>query len=172
MIISGDSLEKQVDHFTSATQAVLRFPYNGTLAVTTNVGYQIYQDEYPAPISPGRDLMIVNPIRQRRIKRSGRYAQEDRFAFARYSQGTYPRVYADAGTDLNVASPTYGQPLLKFWPPPFSAQDLCLLYYKNFAPLLLDNDVSVLPAEFEECLILNAKFSSARSRPPPLNTTT
>jgi hypothetical protein len=158
ILITGDSLEKEVALFNSPTSLTLRYPYNGTVTPTSNVGYSIYQDEYPVPISPGRDLMVVNPLRQRRIKRAGRYAQEDRFVFARYQQGTYPRVYADGGTDYAPTSPTYGQVRFKFYPPPFMAQDLMLIYFRNFTALSADTDTSVLPPEFEEVLIKNASY--------------
>lgn len=154
IIISGDSQEKEVLQFTSANAGTLRFPFNSTATVIAGVPYTIYQDEYPLPISSGRDLVIINPILRYRLKRPPRYTFEDRVVWSRFF-GASPRpvAYTDAGADWNSLSPTAGQPRIRIWPAGFAAQDLQLYFYKTFTKLLLDTDKSILPEEFDELLI-------------------
>ena len=157
IIMSGDTVEKQVDHYTSGTAGVLRYPLTSTATSITGVGYTIYQDEYPIPnFAANKDVIIVNPVLRYRLRHWVRYTSEDRTVFSRFISGirfTGPVHYTEAGTDLNVNSPTYQQNLIKVWPPPMVSQNLILIYYRAFAPLVADTDTTILPPQFEEILI-------------------
>ena len=168
IMLSGDSEEKEIINFTGAGSAVLRYPYNSTLTPTTNLSYTIYQDSYPVPISPGRDLMIVNPQFQwSRLKKYDKWTFMDRTAFNRFSTDIRPTIYTDDGTDTVAASPTFGQPKLQFWPRPTAAQDLVLAFFRAATPLAADGDRTILPPEFEEILIKIARFRIKKSHGIP-----
>ncbi len=160
ILLSGDREEKEIATFVSDTQLTLRYPYNSTsLTGLANVGYQIFQDSYPVPASPGRDLMLLNPqFQYSRLTKLDRYTFDDRTAFNRFQTGTRPMVYCENGIDTNSVSPTFGQLLFQLWPRVTQAQDIILRYYRQFTPLSADTDVSVLPPEFEDVLIRQAKY--------------
>ena len=160
ILLSGDSEEKEIAAFVSDTQLTLRFPYNSsTLTGLTGVGYQIFQDSYPVPCTPGRDLLVLNPqFQYSRLTKLDRYTYDDRTAFNRFQTGTRPMVYAENGIDSNPASPTFGQLLFQLWPRVTQGQDIVLRYYRQFTPLAADGDISVLPPEFEDVLIRQAKY--------------
>ena len=158
--IAGDPEEKEVLSFGSGTTLTLRYPLNSSASNLTGVTYTIFQDEFPIPLpfQYGRDLLCIDPVYRRRLKKLDRYSHEDRTVFQRYLTGTRPTHYTDAGTDTLSTSPTYGRPKMKFWPTPTTAQDLILIYYRAFTPLLLDTDLPILPNEFEEVLVRLAKY--------------
>jgi len=166
IIIVGDTVEKQVTSYSGATAGTLRYPLASTAASITNVAYTIYQDEYPIPnFSSGRDLIIVNPVLRYRLRHWPRYTSEDRTVFSRFVSGvrfTGPVHYTDAGADLVSTSPTFGQPLLKVWPPPMVQQNLIVIFYRGFVPLVADTDTTILPPEFEEILIGLASYRLKR----------
>lgn len=168
ILITGDSEEKEITAFTGPNSATLRYPYNSTLTVTANLSYTVFQDSYPIPISPGRDLMIVNPQFQwSRLDKLDKWTFLDRTAFNRFSTDIRPVIYCDDGTDIVSASPTFGQPKVMFWPRPSSAQDLCLWFFRAATPLLLDADRTILPPEFEEILIKISRFRLKKSHGIP-----
>lgn len=160
ILLAGDSEEKEIDTFVSDTSLTLRYPYNSTsLTVLANVGYQIYQDSYPVPCQPGRDLMLLNPqFQYSRLTKLDRYTYDDRTAFNRFQTGIRPMVYCENGIDSTAASPTFGQTLYQVWPRVTQAQDLVLRYYKQFTPLAADTDKTTIPTEFEDVVIRMAKF--------------
>jgi hypothetical protein len=158
IFLSGDPAERIVKNFTSATTLELRYPYSSSLTTLTGLTYTAYQDEYPVPISPGRDLMIINPTLRLRLIKPERYTAEDRTTWTRFVGGPGPTMYTDAGTDtsVSIAGPptaTNGQILFKFFPTFNAVQTLILYFYKPFVPLQKDIDTTILPQEFEEILI-------------------
>jgi hypothetical protein len=160
ILLSGDNEEKEVASINSATNLTLRYPYNSTAQNLTNAGYMIYQDSYPLPCSPGRDLMIVNPVFQwAPLNRFDRVTFDAYTAFVRFQAGLRPLFYTDDGVDIIVGSPTLGQVKVQFWPLTVTAQDLILRFFKQFTPLNLPTDTTILPPEFEEVLI---RLSKAR----------
>lgn len=168
MLLSGDSEEKEILYFSGPGTAILRYPYNSNLTILTGIGYTIFQDSYPVPISPGRDLMIVNPQFQwARLDKFDKWTFLDRTAFNRFSTDVRPVVYTDDGTDTYSLSSTFGQPKLQFWPRPTAAQDLVLTYFRAATPLALDTDMTILPPEFEEILIKIARFRIKKSNGIP-----
>lgn len=159
ILLSGDNEEKEVSAFTSPTTLTLRYPYNSTATTLTGAGYMIYQDSYPLPISPGRDLMIVNPVFQwAPLKKWDRVRFDAYTAFFRFQAGLRPILYTDDGVDISAAS-TKGQPKVQFWPLTTTAQDLVLRFFKQFTALANATDTTILPPEFEEVLI---KLSKSR----------
>lgn len=161
ILLSGDNEEKEVASFTNATNLVLRYPYNSTATTLTNAGYMIYQDSYPIPISPGRDLMIVNPVFQwAPLKKWDRVRFDAFTAFYRFQAGLRPILYTDDGVDISpVGATTIGQPKVQFWPLTTTAQDLVLRFFKQPTTLSASGDTTILPPEFEEVLI---RLSKAR----------
>jgi hypothetical protein len=160
ILLSGDNEEKEVAAFVSPTLLTLRYPYNSTAQNLTNSGYMIYQDSYPLPCSPGRDLMIVNPVFQwAPLRRFDRVTFDAYTAFVRFQAGLRPLYYTDDGVDIITGSPTLGQVKVQFWPLTVTAQDLILRFFKQFTPLSLPTDTTILPPEFEEVLI---RLSKAR----------
>lgn len=160
ILLSGDSEEKEVASFGSATTLTLRYPYNSTATVLSGAAYMIYQDSYPLPISPGRDLMIVNPVFQWAPLRKWDRVRFDAFtAFYRFQAGLRPILYTDDGIDISTSGSTIGQPKVQFWPLTTTAQDLVLRFFKQFTPLAGATDTTILPPEFEEVLI---RLSKAR----------
>jgi hypothetical protein len=154
ILLSGDSEEKDVASFNSATSLTLRYPYNSTAPSITNVGYMIFQDSYPVPASPGRDLMVINPVFQwSPLRKIDRVRFDVISAYNRYQAGIRPYYYTDDGVDILTGSPTKGQTKLQFWPRTTTAQDLILRYYTQFTALQTDADTTILPPEFEELLI-------------------
>lgn len=164
IFIEGDPAERMINGFTTPTDLSLRFPYSSSLTTTTGLTYTIYQDEYPVPISPGRDIMIINPTLRLRLIKPERYTAEDRTTWTRFVGGPGPTLYTDAGTDISgkipgtIASPTTGQILFKFFPTFNAVQTLILYYYRTFFPLVNDADTTVLPQEFEDVLIKLALY--------------
>ena len=162
ILLSGDNEEKEVVSFGSTTTLTLRYPYNSSATVLTNSGYMIYQDSFPLPISPGRDLSIVNPLFQwQPINKWDRISFDyGTSSWGRFLAGVRPTVYTDDGTDTSPSpSTTTGQPKIQFWPLTLTAQDLVLRFFRQFTPLALPTDTTILPPEFEEILI---KLSKAR----------
>lgn len=154
VLLSGDTEEKEVASFTSPTTLTLRYPFNSSLSPTAGIGYMIFQDSYPVPSAPGRDLLIQNPVFQwEKLDKYDRYTFDSRTAFNRFTAGTRPTIYTEDGVDWSTTSPTYQQVKLQFWPKPVGAQDLILRFFKNVPPLALSTDKSVLPQEFDEVLI-------------------
>ena len=171
ILISGSNTEKEIFTFIGTSSCNLRYPWNAP--TQTNVGYTIYQDEYPVPMQSGRDIMVINPLLRYRLIKLDRYSAEDRTVFARFTFGIRPTHYSDGGTDQTslvaviggsqlasdlvgsqvATSPTYNWSRLKVWPPVSTQQDLILLYHKTPFSLLNDTDQTVLPNEFEEVLI-------------------
>ncbi len=158
IFLSGDPAERMVASFTGPTALTLRYPYSSSLTTLTGLTYTIYEDEYPVPISPGRDLMIINPTLRLRLVKPERYTAEDRTTWTRFVGGPGPTMYTDAGTDISTASPTFGQILFKFFPTFNAIQTLILYFFKPFTPLVSDNDTTILPQEFEEILIKLALY--------------
>jgi hypothetical protein len=160
ILLSGDNEEKEVAVFNNATTLTLRYPYNSTATTLTGAGYMIYQDSYPLPISPGRDLMICNPVFQwAPLKKWDRLRFDAFTAFYRFQAGLRPILYTDDGVDIQTGSGTIGQPKVQFWPLTTTAQDLVLRFFKQFTPLAASTDTTILPPEFEEVLI---RLSKAR----------
>lgn len=163
ILISGDATDKEIASVDNPTQITLRYPYTTTATVTTGLGYQVYQDQYPINISSSREITIVNPNFQfARLTKWDRYTFNDRTAFTRFQTALRPEVYTDAGTDPIPTSPTYNQPRFEFWPFPASPQDLIVHYYRVPAPLSAPTDTTLLPPEFEEVLIRLAKYRVKR----------
>ena len=160
ILLSGDNEEKEIAAFVSDTNLTLRYPYNSaSTGGLVNAGYQIFQDSYPVPCDPGRDLMVLNPqFQYSRLSKLDRYTFDDRTAFNRFQTGIRPMVYCENGTDSNKLSPNFGNVLFQVWPRVTTAQDLVLRYYRQFTPLALDADTTNLPDEFEHVLILLAKY--------------
>jgi hypothetical protein len=161
ILINGVPDEKEIvaiTHPAGNWQATLRFPVNTSQTSLASIGYTLYQDEYPIPISPGRDIMIINPTLKFRLIKPDKYTSEDRTSFSRFVGGPGPTMYTDGGSDWNPASPTYGQPRFKFFPTFNSTQTLILYYYKNFIPLSADTDVVPMPQEFDELVIKIATY--------------
>jgi hypothetical protein len=148
IFISGDPAERLISSFGSPTTLTLRYPYYSSLTTLSGLTYTVYEDEYPVPISPGRDIMIINPTLRLRLIKPERYTAEDRTTWTRFVGGPGPTMYTDAGTDL-----VSGQLLFKFFPTFNAIQTLILYFYKAFEPLLEDTDTTILPQEFEEILI-------------------
>jgi len=158
IFLSGDPAERLVAAFTSPTTLTLRYPYSSSLTTLTGLTYTIYEDEYPVPISPGRDIMIINPTLRLRLVKPERYTAEDRTTWTRFVGGPGPTMYTDAGTDAAAGSPTVGQILFKFFPTFNAIQTMILYFYKPFTPLSADTDTTILPQEFEEILIRLALY--------------
>ena len=161
ILLTGDNEEKEVSVFNNATQLTLRYPYNSSATSLTNSGYMIFQDSYPLPISPGRDLSIVNPLFQwQPINKWDRVSFDyGTTMWGRFLGGIRPTIYTDDGVDIIAGSPTIGQPKVQFWPLTLTQQDLVLRFFKQFTPLAAPTDTTILPPEFEEVLI---KLSKAR----------
>jgi len=159
ILLTGDNEEKEIASFNSDTSLTLRYPYNSTASTLTNATYMIYQDSFPLPISPGRDLMIVNPVFQwAPLKKWDRVRFDAFTAFYRFQAGLRPILYTDDGVDIS-SGPAKGNPKVQFWPLTTAAQDLVLRFFKQFTPLSASTDVTILPPEFEEVLI---RLSKAR----------
>ena len=156
LLMTGSNTEKEVDHFSSPTTAVLRYPW-GSPSITASA-YFLYQDEYPVPTQNGRDIAIINPLLRYRLLKLDRYSAEDRTVWARFTFGVRPTHYSDGGADVTTISPTYNQARFKLWPPVNVAQDLILYFYKTPTILQADTDTTVLPNEFEELLIRLALY--------------
>lgn len=161
ILLTGDNEEKEVASFGSPTTLTLRYPYNSSATSLTNAGYMIYQDSFPLPISPGRDLSIVNPLFQwQAIKKWDRVRFDwGTSSWGRFLAGVRPTIYTDDGVDLTNGLTTSGQPKVQFWPLTLTAQDLVLRFFKQPTALSLGADTTILPPEFEEVLI---KLSKAR----------
>jgi hypothetical protein len=161
ILLTGDNEEKEIASFNSDTSLTLRYPYNSSSGSISNVSYMIFQDSFPLPISPGRDLTIVNPLFQwQTIKKWDRVRFDAGTSqWGRFLAGVRPTVYTDDGVDITTGSPTIGQPKVQFWPLTTVAQDLVLRFFKQFTPLLAASDVTILPPEFEEVMI---RLSKAR----------
>lgn len=161
ILLSGDNEEKEIALVTSPTTLTLRYPFNSTATALSGSSYMIYQDSFPLPISPGRDLSIVNPLFQwQPIKKWDRVRFDyGTSSWGRFLAGVRPTIYTDDGVDTGSGSPTLGQPKVQFWPLTLTAQDLVLRFFRQFTPLATSTDVTILPPEFEEVLI---KLSKAR----------
>lgn len=161
ILLSGDNEEKEVAAFNSATTLTLRYPYNSTATTLSGASYMIFQDSFPLPISPGRDLSIVNPLFQwQPIKKWDRVRFDyGTSSWGRFLAGVRPTIYTDDGVDIITGSATLGQPKVQFWPLTLTAQDLVLRFFKQFTPLAASTDTTILPPEFEEVVI---KLSKAR----------
>jgi len=158
ILLSGDNEEKEILSVGGAGTLTLRYPYNSSASTLTNSGYMIYQDSFPLPISAGRDLSVVNPLFQWQP-----VAKWDRVSFdygtaswGRFLSGVRPTIYTDDGVDISTSA-TAGQPKIQFWPLTLTQQDLVLRFFKQFTPLALQTDTTILPPEFEEVLILLSK---------------
>jgi len=160
ILMTGSNMEKEVDHFSSTTTAVLRYPW--AFPSIVDVGYFLYQDEYPVPMQNGRDILILNPTLRYRLIKLDRYSAEDRTVWARFTFGPSPTHYSDGGADVTTTSPTYNQARIKLWPPVTGASGLILLFFKTPTILLNDTDTTVLPNEFEEVLIKLALYRVRR----------
>ena len=161
ILLTGDNEEKEVALFNSGTTLTLRYPYNSSASSLSGSGYMIFQDSYPLPISPGRDLSIVNPLFQwQAINKWDRVSFDyGTTMWGRFLAGIRPTIYTDDGVDIQVGSPTIGQPKVQFWPLTLTAQDLVLRFFKQFTALAASTDTTILPPEFEEVLI---KLSKSR----------
>ena len=159
-ILATASSEKQIDHFDSATQLTLRYPWAPTSLTSS---YTIYKDEFPVICQSGRDIMMIDPLRMRRLRKVDRYTLEDRTTWGRFFLGPSPTHYSDAGADSSLTSPSYNRTLLKVWPPPGFSQDLILIFYKTPTVMINDTDTTVLPNEFEEVLIRLAEYRIRKS---------
>lgn len=137
---------------------VANFPTTTTATLTTklNLGqnlvnspYTIFQDLYPlpAPLSYGRELMIINTQFRRRLAKPHRYTLENMNVYTRSWVSNYQYMYADAG--FNFTNKLY---LIKVFPIPGQATQLVILYYQRIPYLINDTDTSILPREFDQIL--------------------
>ncbi len=162
ILLSGNNEEKEIASVGSNTTLTLRYPYNSSATALSGLGYMIYQDSFPLPISPGRDLSIVNPVYWWQPIRKWDRVRFDTASssYGRFYAGVTPSIYTDNGIDTSPSpSTTTGQPLIQFWPLTLTQQDLVLRFFRQFVPLALPADTTILPPEFEEVLI---KLSKAR----------
>jgi hypothetical protein len=165
ILLQGDAEEKEIASINNNTSLTLRYPYNSTaLTSLVNVGYNIFQDSYPVPAQPGRDLMLLNPqFQYSRLTKLDRYTFDDRTAFNRFQTGIRPQVYCENGIDTNSLSPTFGQTLYQLWPRVTTSQDIVLRFYRQFTPLANDSDTTTLPSEFEDVVIRIARYVVKRN---------
>lgn len=157
ILLTGDTAEKEIVSFQFVGgfwTATLRYPFNSPIAPLAGLSYTIFEDSYPVPCAPGRDLVVLNPLFQwSKLDKLDRYTFDVRTAFNRFQTGIRPSIYTEDGVDWNTTSPNYQQVKFQFWPKPTAAQDLILRYFRNVPSLVQPTDRTVLPPEFDEVLI-------------------
>lgn len=145
---------------TSPTTLTLAQAYSGASNVTGSA-YSLYQQSYPMPAnySVGRDIaMYCVNWRLGRLTKVDSYTLLDRIAMVPALAASQPTVYCNDGVDPWPTSPTYRQMRFRFWPRPSAVNRLRVEYYQVPVLLATDGDMSVMPQEFDDVLLLLACY--------------